>query len=345
MPTARALARKFRKVRSSIAKQIRTHPGRIGLIEFGNLVAERCPGRQHFVGGELFEFWFNECGKQSSVAKARTTILPNGQWSAEARQYILRMDYPRWAFGELVKMYSLSQKNTPQLFFYTLILEWKGLTKSGMDLGHGFNICLHPKNYRQQKIQLVMEEKDESARVILRHQPLLWFDNYSKIFNNPFYNMVAGAYRDACYTAFAMLYAPRAAMVSMAIRVDGNARVVVSNRTTILDLEAIAVVARSFEVFDDYASIRYYNTAVSNQAEYTNLISTPAFEYAEDADFQDSPNGLANMRTWGMVNHDVGTNEGLVQVLLHLREITHHANHRYHSLLCDPGIFWRVQRV
>lgn len=163
---------------------------------------------------------------------------------------------------------------------------------------------------------MALEERIISYRILDTMSPVVWFDNWNKIFKNPFYNIRTGTYTSAAYTAIALMY--DAAPIDMQLT---TYNFVLSCSRRILDNERVLAISRTFQQFNNYARSQFRVGAISCHPDFLDEISSPAHEFAEDEAFIDSPNGLANMRTFGMLDTNVGTNTGFVQTLYELAQL------------------------
>lgn len=90
---------------------------------------------------------------------------------------IVRGKFQQWL---LLHLYHLSQKNTRQLFYLTLVAEWKGLASGGLNIFGKGRSMLPAKTYRRHK-KLQLAEQTEKIIHVLRSRPyVLWIDNYNK---------------------------------------------------------------------------------------------------------------------------------------------------------------------
>lgn len=175
-----------------------------------------------------------------------------GIWSEQIRAHIRKVEVPRWVMSVLTSTNHISQKNTAQLFYPSLVLEWKGLSRSGMDIYATLGASLTTKQYLSMKSTLADREKAISSQILTTMNPVIWVDNFSKVYSNPFYRLDVGVYRDANYTAMAMMY-HSAKVVDMQFRYLRNGDVIPGCSVLMLDKYFLELVTNLFGDFDQYA--------------------------------------------------------------------------------------------
>lgn len=243
----------------------------------------------------------------------------------------------------LSNLNNISQKNTHQLIYTTLIMEWKGLSLSGLDIIAKLGASISGHQYNLMKKEMAKKEHNITHNVLKKKQPIIWVDNFCKTFGNSFYNLTHGAYTAANYTAVAMLYAEHPTDMQYIFDVDGNA--IPSTSLTMLQPPACAQLLESFRQYDHYQQISFYDNCMANNPQYVDFVVTPQHTYAHHQHYLDSPNGLRNVRTCGMLDFNVSDQNGLVAVLQHIHALSSTLPDQYQSIVIDPGIYWRVYQV
>lgn len=306
--------------------------------EILQIAEEICPTKYSFGGGQLFLSWFLENGKQSMYDWA--TSETDG-WSARLRAHIRAVEVPRWVMHIISSTNHISQKNTVQLFYPSLVLEWKGLSRTGMDIYATLGASLKTKQYLDMKAVLAKTEKATSLQILATNNPVIWVDNFSKIYSNPFYRLDVGVYREANYTAMAMMYDSR--VVDMQFRYIANRTLIFGCSTMMLQDCFLERVTDLFDDINNYSRVEYYDTCAAQHEDYMNFIVSPSHENLENDVYRDSPNGMKDFRTFGMLDANISDQAGLVKVFDYITSLL--PEKKYQSLVVDPGIYWRAYRV
>lgn len=118
--TVEQVAKRMRTWKIKLIKQLKDSGKRVVLEDALALAEQICPSSQK-LGGQLFLNWFWENGKKVNWEAAKKE---EGLWPAHLRQSILEHDGIRWLMSIICSTNNISQKNTLQLFFPTLVLEW-----------------------------------------------------------------------------------------------------------------------------------------------------------------------------------------------------------------------------
>ena len=296
----RIAAQVIKKAYIDIGKHMQTGGSRLTCIDIGNFVEGRLPGRQNFIGGYLFERWFYEHGKLSTMEMAlRDEERNNGIWRTATQEEMVKLELPRWAQQVISNVNSLSQKNNQQLMYISLVCEWKGLSLLGLDIMARLGVGLSGKQLNICKHDLATAERKVTDKVIKEMQPVIWMDNYSKIFGNPNYNLTTGVYADANYSVIAAMYGDLVTDMSFTYSNAGT-QLIPAAHSSMFSKQAINRIVQTFMCFDNYAQVKFYDDCLSRHPEYADFIITPQHMHAHTNVYTDSPNGLKNLRTIGM---------------------------------------------
>ncbi len=122
----------------------------------------------------MFLSWFLENGKLSVLQR----VDPEEIWSEDLRKEIRKEEVPRWIFYILASLNGISQKNTSQLFYPTLALDFKGLSRTGMNIQAAMGAALQAKQYDRMKSKLVVQEKAVSLQLMQEKATVIWVDNF-----------------------------------------------------------------------------------------------------------------------------------------------------------------------
>ena len=135
-------------------------------------------------GGILFYFWFMENRKLTNWDWA---MREKKCWSTSLKNQLLQWEAPCWAMSFLSSINNISQKSIKQMFYSTLLADWKGLTNSGLDIFSHAGFSLRSKQLLQMKASDC--KKTSYNAIIAERNLVVWFNNYNKIFENPFHSL------------------------------------------------------------------------------------------------------------------------------------------------------------
>ncbi len=327
----------------SLAKELNKLPQRATTGEILTIAEEICPTPYHFGGGYLFLSWFLENGKKS----IREWAEGEENWSQQLRDKIREKEVPRWIFSIVTSMKGISQKNTSQLFYTTLVLEWKGLSRTGLDLYATMGGALQAKQYTEMKKELTQQEKQKTMDLYLSRFFVIWVDNFSKIYCNPFLRIANGIHKDCNYTVMSFFSAKNNQNKEQNMEFTyTRAGVLISGSSWMMLTENfLNNCTQSFQRFDNYAKVSYYATCYAAQLEYTEFVVSSSHHHINTPAYSDSPNGMDGMRTAGMLSANISANRGLEEVLQHIKAMANERGNVYQSVVVDPGIYWRTYKV
>ncbi len=87
---------------------------------------------------------------------------------------------------------NLSNKNTSQLFYFTLFADSRGLSISGKDLFSQLNLLLSAETFRR-LLRTQMKLQYNLLQQRLQQEPFVWwFDNYNKLYVLPQFSQAKG---------------------------------------------------------------------------------------------------------------------------------------------------------
>lgn len=303
------------------------------------MMAERiCPTRHNF-GGQLFLSWLLENGKHSTHVWIAQEVE---EWSPALKKELMKVEVPRWVMSVVATTNNISQKNTTQLFYPSLVSEWKGLSRTGMDMNAHMGTALHAKQYLSMKRTLSQQEKARSISILETSNPVIWVDNFSKTYSTTFYRVVAGTYREANYTSMALMYDPNSTPDMNIIFHKGTT--IPSCSTVMLKENHRVRCVQSFCQYNNYQHTLFYDDCVARQPEYADFVVAPHHQQLENDVYGDSPNGMRGLRTFGILTPNISQNQGLLEIFQHLQALL--SNQQvYQTLVVDPGIYWRAYRV
>ncbi len=247
-----AIAVQMRTWKIQLAKELKKVKTRATYSEILEMAERICPTYLHFGGGQLFLSWFIENGKLSIRQWADT----EENWSEELRRLIRKEEVPRWIFHILSSLNGISQKNTAQLFYPTLALDFKGLSRTGMNIQAATGAALQAKQYDRMKAEVVQQEKRVSLQILHEKSAVIWVDNFSKIYRNIQYRSQYGAYRDANYTAMAFLYNTEH-VVDMSYMYLPNGGLVPGSSTVMLSAPFLNRCKQSYEKYNNYTQVYF----------------------------------------------------------------------------------------
>lgn len=338
------LARGLRAVKEEIGRRFREDGTRLSFKDIAQLAEDLAPGTQNWTGGVLFEQWFWENGKKVNWDLANHDMVHNnGKWTVETRRRLEKKELPRWAHQLINTINMISQKNSQQSFYHTLLADWKGLSGSGVILFSRMGAMLHDKRYQWRKRDQAETERALSQDVLKNLQPVIWVDNFTKMHGNPFYTLASGTYTESDFTAIALLHDERA--VDMDYIYDYTGKPFPSVSRTMFKANMLQCIVDRFSKYNNFKNTSYYEDCMARTPEYVDFIVTPQHTYTFNNTYADSPNGLRNFRSYGMIPSNIGSQEGLAHCVVKLREMCAHIGERYQSIMVDPGIYWRFWKV
>lgn len=248
-------------------------------------------------------------------------------------------------FGWLMQcLKGRSQKNTSQLFYISLLNEWRGLSVKGMDPAGKMGTMLASRTYRRHKNLALRVQARQVEGIIRQTSCIFWFDNFNKFFRRFVLAIPIGPYQQVSWTPLAITKLPgtSARNLSHVNRADGSLKSaypsIVFTRRTVTELMDF------FEQFNDFLPAQFWQTSVAtvNQV-FTTPLRLP-IQHTQDELRFGSETGLKYFQPVDLVPHNVQTKQGLCDMLRFVR-LNHWSPGHYMLLKLDVDLYWRVAKV
>lgn len=259
----------------------------------------------------------------------------------------------KW-FGWLLKgLKDISNRNTSQLFWLTLVLVNKGLSVSGLALSSKLNFTLHPSTY-QEKYSLQIKNTISFQEHEIRHNSHVWWiDNYNKSYGQAFYRMTIGAVQQLNWTGWAASISSGFSLKKLQLHRSINGELY-----PILPDHFITYENRIF-LKDIINQFWHCENGLSSQLTKSfclvhNITCVPLRPtttgpgvFKEDLNRLDLHlDGLTNFRPMSLFKENVASEKGMATVLLHLQTFYQESlGKHYLTSKTDVNIFWRLYQV
>jgi hypothetical protein len=303
----------------------------------------------------LFEYWFLIFGK-SKYLKQFLKFYGTNKKLSHKRQLVINTIWTshkhRW-YGWLLKgLKDISNFNTKQLFWLTLVLSNKGLSESGQLVLAKLNFCLQPCTYQELLQEQQVLQQQESIAIIKATPHVWWVDNYNKSFGQPFYSISSGTSKLLNWTGWA---------ASLNQTIDINQLLLQRDESGTL----LPLVPKHFEKNSQKKFIRklmrpyrkgepwlaYYRFSFC----YRNNVCTvplkpdvtgPDVKQADLEHMKLHSDGLRNFTPISLLQYNIGSEVGLAQVLDNVHKFYGHSDDLHYVFSkTDVNIFWRIYQV
>lgn len=256
--------------------------------------------------------------------------------------------------GWIVKgLKDISNKNTKQLFWLTLVLDNKGLSHSGQALASKLNFCLHPKSF--QRLMTEQTGLSHSANMQRLHSTphVWWVDNYNKAYGQRFYKLNNGPQVVLNWTGWGASVAKgfsQQALKKPSRQHPEQLNLVPSELYTMANQNYIGTLIKAstaktgvlLNTLDKSFCRTHGITNVPLKPTKTGRLVTP-----KDLTWMEKHNdGLTNFVPMGLIKENIASDVGLAKVLFKLRDFYDGFQGEYFSMgKVDISIFWRLSLV
>ena len=170
----------------------------------------------------------------------------------------------------LQQLYNISQTNIKQLFYLTLLAEWRGLSQSGQDMLGKLNMLLPSKSYvRYKKLELA-RQKHNLQSLLQTSNYVFWVDNFANQFRKSnLYNKANAPYVKLDYTPFAISVFPPS--VHNLAHMFVNGILVPSFPPRLFYNQFKQCLLQMLHTFDDYDNCRLWESSTARQQQIFNV--------------------------------------------------------------------------
>jgi hypothetical protein len=122
------------------------------------------PGEYESSGGFLLEYWFYSSGPHTLRKRVVAYMRRNGlrTWNENVNHLVVKECGSVWMFWMLKGTHDVSQKNSHQVLYLSLVLQYKGLSNSGLDILARGGVVLGNKTFKK-KMKTISEQEQQKA--------------------------------------------------------------------------------------------------------------------------------------------------------------------------------------
>ena len=298
-------------------------------------------------GGSLLDFCAVHFGKKTWRPYFKGVVLP--LTSAEKRHNFqslnsqMKGEFYGWL---LVTLKSRSQKNTSQLFFLSLIDEWRGISARGMDVNGKMGLTLTGRTYRRHKAKALIREKARVMETIQTCSCIFWVDNFNIFFKKSYLALGVGPYVNVDWTPVGISVLPNTSSLQLLHAfLPGTRDVLPCFPEHILNAQCVREILNYASRFDNFKQAFHWRTSVATQYQ---VFSTPlrleGVMQTQEEIVYGSNVGLRHFHPVDLLSKNVGRTDGLCGVMRELQRNYWLPGH-YMILKVDVDLFWRISLV
>lgn len=340
MNTCFSFLKQYRDILLQIGSTIDVLDYRVTIQELLEISQKIAPSSAFHTGGCLFDFWvcFSLPPRQTSHILAQER--KNGQISQQLQQETVQSHGAKFYMFVLKAIRDLKPSFTKQLYYISVLLHWKGLSNTGLELMAATNILLSEYQFRRLKSDH-FSKQITAVKNILKNEPnVIWIDNYTKYFSKTFISLKRDTSSLISTTAVALTTMPKHLISLLDIPLKN-----ITNSREMLGHDVFRYVMGKLRcMWNDWPS--YYASSVATVYQITTIppsAKTALDQLSEDIQRLESANGLANFHGIEVLDKEIGSNEGFAGTLDWLSENI--SDSRLTVCKVDQNIYWRYMRV
>ena len=253
---------------------------------------------------------------------------------------------PQFVSWLLQSMYNISQKNTRQLFYPSLLAEWRGLSRSGNDLFGKMKMLLPAKTYKRYRDGALLNQRRKVKAIIRTKIFCFWVDNFNKQFRKTyiFGKRASLPYHKVDYTPFAISEVSNNENLNLRHNVRHGLIVPAFplKPTNVLFTQNMI---DAVKVWDDNDNPRFWQMSLARQTQTFNVpLKLEDDLPTGDHVFKGSKDGLRFFQPVQLAHYNINSLSGLAKCVQDIQKIFVKKN-SYCMAKVDIDIFWKFSRV
>ena len=252
-----------------------------------------------------------------------------------------------------------------QLFFISLVMRHKGLSRSGLNMLSMMNLGLSPRSFdpelSDQLDRYRAYRRSETSLLVisffivnyfhrrLRRERIVvtWLDNFSKCYAVAVQSVDNGAFRDCYWTgkAFRTFISSNRSGIVNSISIVNNAPVPGMPNDLFTAGIRGGIFATMARVFGH--SWKKYQQSLVTRYNVNNIPCKPVVDVMDPVYpiLKRKPDGLREFYPEEILPQNIGSNRGLLVILKQMSDDRSAASTKYELLCCDCNIFMRIIKV
>ena len=247
----------------------------------------------------------------------------------------------------LSAMKNRSQKNTNQLWYESLLQEWRGLSGRGMQVKGKQSQQLTSRTYRRHKDKALEQQARELRVTLATGCCYFWIDNFSNYLKKSLGGvMPAGPYMTFNWTPLAISKLPGTQLQQLAHVHQGDGSILAAHPKRVLSKIVIKGIMTYVQEFDNYSveTLRYWETSIGTVHSVFNTPLRMVRPHTQAELHFGTDTGLKNFQPVDLLTASCQTREGLCAVLRILRADYWIPGH-YMLLKVDIDLYWKMAKV
>ena len=254
---------------------------------------------------------------------------------------------PQFLSWLLQSMYNISQKNTRQLFYPSLLAEWRGLSRSGNDLFGKMKMLLPAKTYKRYRDGALLDQRRKVGAIIRTKVFCFWVDNFNKQFRKTyiFGKRSSVPYQQVDYTPFAISEIPNSQNLKLKHRIVNGSIVPAFPLKPTNPIFTRLMIDFVSSTWDHNQNPRFWQKSVARQSQTFNVpLKLEDDITTKDDIFRGSKDGLRYFHPVQLAHYNINSRAGLAECVKDIRKIFVSKN-TYCMAKVDIDIFWKFSRV
>lgn len=244
-------------------------------------------------------------------------------------------------------MKSRSQKNTSQLFYLSLIQEWRGCSRGGMDISGKTGTTLASKTFQRHKDLLLAKHDAKIAAIRQGTCCILWVDNFNKFYvKSKLLIRTNGPNINTDWTALGLSKLNFAQPMDLQHLMSGSGNFLTSFPDPLFRPLIYNPLWKYFKEYDNFIELYCWAGSISFSVFSTpiRLPIEPGYVQTQEELVYGSNIGLKNFQPIDLLDYNIASTAGLCSVLRQLRQKFFRPGH-YLMLKVDINIYWRIAKV
>lgn len=237
-----------------------------------------------------------------------------------------------------------SQKNTSQMFFQTLVEEWRGKSHRGMDISGKMGQGLCSKTYRRHKRKALQRQQQRNDTTRQQNACVWWVDNFNKFFIKSYLGNGDGPKMQTAWTALALVKLNGIPTRALRHRYDNLGAIHPAYPVQLFKPAYVNPLKTYYMSYNNYQNSSLWQNSVARNFFSTPLRMPIVGALTQEQIVYGSNIGLKDFYPVDLLQQNISSTGGLCDILRFLRR--HYWRRRHYFLMkVDINIYWRMAKV
>jgi len=345
---------KRRALYITLGKALNFHEGKINIKNFMIICEKIKPSRVIKTGGIFFENFILESCTYNDAKLLKQMILRKTKYSNDEINYLIITYSMKFWFNTLILLKRLNQQNNYHLTMINLYLDYRGLSRRGLELLSLLGVGISIRTNDRKKRFLLLQYENELLNLFKISNPIMAIDNYNGAYGNSAQHVAKPSQIALCNVTVCGLINPPKYVNNNFIFNDDNLIVPALPRVEIQLIKYLKSFINDLHISSNNINNNYNDESKYVQSyrkylfwEQSRVVEINMNQVPSVGDIDNPDYGLKNYRPWNVLPFNTAANLDMGNIYLHLN--SHYKKiyqrNQYGYLRVDVSIYRKLLQM